>query len=94
MILRFHRVALFRSALMVFLAIPVLLSISLIGARVRTVQSHGMGGVGRAGVANLTLSYTWIMRNAITVHGQWLYPRGAMIRLLALARAGARGLER
>jgi alcohol dehydrogenase len=53
-----------------------------------------MGGVGRAGVANLELSYAWIMRNYITIRGQWLYPRGAMIRLLALARAGALGLER
>jgi len=45
-----------------------------------------MGGVGMLGGAELALPYPWIMRNSVTVRGQWMYPRSAnvgMIRLIA-----------
>ncbi|KUN00101.1 alcohol dehydrogenase [Streptomyces yokosukanensis] len=55
-----------------------------------TVREYGrvvlMGGVGMLGGADLALPYPWIMRNSVTVRGQWMYPRSAntgMIRLLA-----------
>lgn len=57
-----------------------------------TVREYGrvvlMGGVGMLGGDDLSLPYPWIMRNSITVRGQWMYPRTAnvgIIRLLASA---------
>jgi alcohol dehydrogenase len=43
-----------------------------------------MGGL-RTG---LELPYDWLMRNSITVRGQFMYPREAVPRMIALARAG------
>ncbi|WP_370444805.1 zinc-binding dehydrogenase [Amycolatopsis sp. CA-128772] len=43
-----------------------------------------MGGVGE----DLALPYRWLMRNGITLRGQWLCPRTAPASLIALARAG------
>ena len=43
-----------------------------------------MGGVGEA----LALPYNWLMRHNITVRGQWMYPRTAIPRVVALVRAG------
>ncbi|MFD7815773.1 alcohol dehydrogenase catalytic domain-containing protein [Streptomyces sp. NPDC059785] len=55
-----------------------------------TVREYGrivlMGGVGMLGGTDLHLPYPWIMRNSITVRGQWMYPRTTnthLIRLLA-----------
>ncbi len=57
-----------------------------------TVRPYGrvvlMGGVGMLGGSDLALPYPWIMRNCITIHGQWMYPRTAVTRLAALARSG------
>ncbi|MFJ4624697.1 alcohol dehydrogenase catalytic domain-containing protein [Streptomyces sp. NPDC088812] len=59
-------------------------------AAAMTVREYGrvvlMGGVGMLGGDDLALPYPWIMRNSITVRGQWMYPRTAnagIIRLLA-----------
>ncbi|AKJ15580.1 alcohol dehydrogenase [Streptomyces incarnatus] len=59
-------------------------------AAAMTVRERGrvvlMGGVGMLGGADLALPYPWIMRNSVTVRGQWMYPRPAnvgMIRLIA-----------
>jgi len=43
-----------------------------------------MGGVGES----LQLPYSWLMRNNITVRGQWMYPRTAIPRVVGLVRAG------
>ncbi|HEX5567391.1 MAG TPA: zinc-binding dehydrogenase, partial [Streptomyces sp.] len=55
-----------------------------------TVRQYGrvvlMGGVGMLGGTDFALPYPWIMRNSVTVRGQWMYPRPAnvgMIRLIA-----------
>lgn len=40
------------------------------------------------GGAGLELPYPWIMRNGITIRGQWMYPRDATVRLLRLIRSG------
>ncbi len=57
-----------------------------------TVRPYGrvvlMGGVGMLGGSDLALPYPWIMRNCITIHGQWMYPLSAVARLAALARSG------
>ena len=52
-----------------------------------------MGGVGMTGGAELELPYPWIMRNCITIHGQFMYPREAPARLVALVRAGLLRLD-
>src|SRR6201995_6204488 len=61
-------------------------------AAVMTVREFGrvvlMGGVGMLGGDDLALPYPWIMRNSITVRGQWMFPRAAAPRLISLARAG------
>lgn len=69
-------------------------------AAAMTVREYGrvvlMGGVGMLGGADLALPYPWVMRNSVTVRGQWMYPRSAnvgMIRLIA-ARALDLGPER
>ena len=47
-----------------------------------------MGGAGMAGGEELALPYPWIMRNNITIRGQWMYPRDAITRLAQLVRSG------
>ncbi|WP_329046177.1 zinc-binding alcohol dehydrogenase family protein [Amycolatopsis sp. NBC_01488] len=67
-------------------------------AAAMTVREHGrvvlMGGVGMLGGDDLALPYPWLMRNNITVRGQWLCPRKANASLIALARAGLLDLDR
>jgi alcohol dehydrogenase len=43
-----------------------------------------MGGIG----TDLPLPYAWMMRNCIEVRGQWMYPRDATARLVAMIRSG------
>jgi alcohol dehydrogenase len=47
-----------------------------------------MGGVGMLGGAGLDLPYPWIMRNNITIHGQWMYPPHATTLMVGMMRAG------
>jgi alcohol dehydrogenase len=61
-------------------------------AAAMTVREHGrvvlMGGVGMLGGDDLALPYPWLMRNSVTVRGQWLCPPHANGQLISLARAG------
>lgn len=52
-----------------------------------------MGGVGGSGGAGLELPYPWIMRDGITIRGQWMYPRDATIRLVGFIRSGLLRLD-
>ncbi|MBX3622814.1 MAG: zinc-binding alcohol dehydrogenase family protein [Rhizobacter sp.] len=65
---------------------------SAVRAAVMTVRPGGrvvlMGGVGMEGGDELALPYPWLMRNGVTVRGQWMYPRSAPQQLVALVRAG------
>ena len=36
----------------------------------------------------------WIMRNRITIHGQWMYPPDASARIVGLIRSGLLTLDR
>jgi alcohol dehydrogenase len=60
-------------------------------AAAMTVREHGrvvlMGGVGLQGGDDLAIPYPWIMRNNITIRGQWMYLREANLRLNALVRS-------
>ncbi|BBB01868.1 putative alcohol dehydrogenase [Actinacidiphila reveromycinica] len=58
-----------------------------------TVREYGrvvlMGGVGMLGGDDLALPYPWIMRNSVTVRGQWMGPRGANVGVVRLVASGA-----
>ncbi|WP_437595028.1 zinc-binding dehydrogenase [Sorangium sp. So ce1000] len=62
-------------------------------AAAMTVRPHGtivlMGGV----AAGLELPYRYLMRNCITLRGQWMYPREAAVRLVGLIRSGLLTLD-
>ncbi len=66
-------------------------------AAVMAVRRNGrvalMGGIGMNGGGGLDLPYAWIMRNGITIHGQWMYPREAVPEMAAMLRAGLIGLD-
>ena len=70
-------------------------------AQVRTaimaVRPYGrvvlMGGVGMLGGAGLDLPYPWMMRNCITLRGQWMYPPHAATLMAGLIRSGLVNLD-
>ena len=61
-------------------------------AAIMTLRQGGravlMGGVGMLGGDDLALPYPWIMRNLITVRGQWMYQPDAVPGLVGLIRGG------
>ncbi|OIK28487.1 alcohol dehydrogenase [Streptomyces malaysiense] len=65
---------------------------SVTRAAAMTVREYGrvvlMGGVGMLGGADLALPYPWLMRNSVTVRGQWLGPRTANTGLIRLIGSG------
>jgi len=77
---------------------PPSVSTSVVRAALMTVRPYGrvvlMGGVGMLGGAGLDLSYPWIMRNCITIHGVWMCPPEATMKLVRLIRAGLLRLDR
>jgi alcohol dehydrogenase len=52
-----------------------------------------MGGVGMQGGAGLDLPYPWMMRNCITLRGQWMYPPHAATLMAGLIRSGLVDLD-
>ncbi len=77
-----------------FKLLPLSLSVgtNAVRAAAMTVRQFGrvvlMGGVGMLGGDDLALPYPWIMRNCISIIGQWMYPPEANTRLAALVRSG------
>ncbi len=61
-------------------------------AAIMTLRQGGravlMGGVGMLGGDDLALPYPWIMRNLITIRGQWMYDAAAIPGMVGLIRAG------
>ncbi len=61
-------------------------------AAIMTLRQGGravlMGGVGMLGGDDLALPYPWIMRNLITLRGQWMYEPAAVPGLVGLIRSG------
>lgn len=61
-------------------------------AAIMAVRQNGravlMGGIGMSGGGGLELPYVWIMRNCITIHGQWMYGREAVTQMVRLIRSG------
>jgi alcohol dehydrogenase len=76
---------------------PPSVTTTTVRAALMTVRPYGrvvlMGGVGMLGGAGLELPYPWIMRNCITIHGVWMYPPHAVVRLVGLIRAGLLRLD-
>ena len=72
--------------------LPPAASTKLVRTAVMAVRPYGrvvlMGGVGMSGGEDLALPYPWIMRNCITIHGQWMYSPEAVTRLAGLVHAG------
>jgi alcohol dehydrogenase len=77
--------------------LPPAATVAQVRTALLTVRPHGkvilMGGVGMGGPGGLELPYSWMMRNCISVHGQWMYPRDAASRMIGLVRAGLVNLE-
>jgi alcohol dehydrogenase len=73
--------------------LPPLADAAPVRAAAMAVRPHGtvvlMGGL-RIG---LELNYAHLMRNCITVRGQYMYPREAPARLIALIQAGVLALD-
>jgi len=72
--------------------LPPSVSAGVARAAVMTLRQGGraalMGGVGMLGGEDLALPYPWIMRNLITVRGQWMYETAAIPGLVSLVRSG------
>ena len=72
--------------------LPPSAAASVARTAIMAVRPYGrvvlMGGVGMLGGEDLALPYPWIMRNLITVKGQWMYPREAVAGMVGLVRAG------
>jgi alcohol dehydrogenase len=75
----------------VFDILPPAAAASQVMAALLTVRPGGrvslMGGVGSGGDENLSLPYHWIMRNNVTIRGQWMYERDDITRLIALVKS-------
>jgi alcohol dehydrogenase len=71
---------------------PAAVPAQVLGA-LSAVRPYGrvvlMGGLG----TKVEIPYAWLMRNGVTLRGQWLYSRDAIPRLVALVRAGLLRLE-
>ena len=61
-------------------------------AAIMTLRQNGramlMGGVGMLGGEDLALPHPWIMRNLITLRGQWMYDTAAVPGMLGLVHGG------
>lgn len=72
--------------------LPPSASTKAVRAAAMAVREFGrvvlMGGVGMLGGEDLGLPYPWLMRNGITIRGQWMYPREATVRMVGLIRSG------
>jgi len=77
--------------------LPPAASAVQVRAAIMAVRPYGrvvlMGGVGMLGGAGLDLPYPWMMRNCITLRGQWMYPPHAAALMAGLIRSGLVNLD-
>jgi alcohol dehydrogenase len=77
--------------------LPLSVQASVARAAIMTVRPYGravlMGGIGMLGGEDLALPYPWIMRNNITILGQWMYEREAVTGMVGLIRGGLLDLD-
>jgi len=66
---------------------------TVVRTAIMTVREYGrvvlMGGVGMLGGPDLALPYPWLMRNSVTVRGQWMCQRPANLGMIRLIASGA-----
>lgn len=78
--------------------LPPSVPASVARAAIMTVRPYGravlMGGVGMLGGEDLAFPYPWIMRNNITILGQWMYQPEAVTGMVELIRGGLLDLDR
>ncbi|MBI1360786.1 MAG: alcohol dehydrogenase catalytic domain-containing protein [Alphaproteobacteria bacterium] len=76
----------------VFDMLPPMASAIQARTAIMAVRRYGrvilMGGINMQGGPGLELSYAWLMRNCITIHGVWMYPPHAPAALAKMIRAG------
>jgi alcohol dehydrogenase len=81
----------------VFDILPPMASSTQARAAIMAVRPYGrvilMGGINMQGGPGLELSYAWIMRNCVTLHGVWMYPPHAPAALVKLIRCGLLSIE-
>ncbi len=72
--------------------LPPMASAIQVRTGIMAVRPYGrivlMGGVGMLGGAPLELPYSWLMRNCITLRGQWMCERAAVTGMVGMLRAG------
>lgn len=72
--------------------LPPAASASVARSAIMAVRPYGrvvlMGGVGMLGGEELGLPYPWIMRNCVTIRGQWMYEPTVAVALIGLIRSG------
>jgi len=77
--------------------LPPAASAMQVRTAIMAVRPYGrvvlMGGVGMLGGAGLDLPYPWMMRNCVTVRGQWMYPPHAAMLMAGLIRSGLVNLD-
>jgi alcohol dehydrogenase len=77
--------------------LPPSVQASVARAAIMTARPYGravlMGGVGMLGGEDLALPYPWIMRNNITILGQWMYQPEAVTGMVGLIRSGLLDLD-
>jgi alcohol dehydrogenase len=77
--------------------LPPSVDASVARTAIMAVRPYGravlMGGVGMLGGDDLALPYPWIMRNLITIKGQWMYPPSAFAGMVGLIRSGLLDLD-
>lgn len=77
--------------------LPPSVPASVARVAIMTVRPYGravlMGGVGMLGGEDLALPYPWIMRNNITILGQWMYEPEAVTGMIGLIRGGLLDLD-
>lgn len=73
--------------------LPPAASPAQVRAALLTVRPYGrvvlMGGLRQ----DIDIPYSWLMRDCVTVRGQWMYSRESITRLVGLVRAGLLRLE-
>lgn len=73
--------------------LPPAATAAQVRAALLTVRSYGrvilMGGVGK----DVAVPYRWLMRNCVTIHGQWMYSRDASPRMVAMVQSGLLKLD-
>ena len=73
--------------------LPPLPDAAPVRAAAMSMRANGsvvlMGGLG----VDVALPYRWLMRNNVTIRGQWMCPRDAVQRFIALLRSGVLSLD-